>query len=405
MKRCCLLAVVSTAAAAPLDLSVREAVEQAIASHPLLAAASSRIEGSKGLERQAGLRPNPRLVLQTENLRAHGTPSFDYSRDADTFLYLTQPLETAGKRDRRREAAASDLRRAELERELLAHRIAGEVKRAYWTAAGAQRLHELLLETARNFRQVVEYHELRVREGAMAEADLLRVRLEGERLAINANSAALDRERARIRLLREMGRSRFDDVRLTEPLDPAAGLPPEGGAAQALENRPEVKLARQSLEHAGAALRLAQAEWKPDVELLAGYKRTAGFNTALAGVQFGLPFANRNQGRIAAASADLRAAASALAATEAVVRAEVASAQTESEMRRRQLAESLQALREHAAESSRIAQAAYREGGTDLLRLLDAERNRLEIEQLYYRTLAEYRQSIAALETALGVAP
>jgi cobalt-zinc-cadmium efflux system outer membrane protein len=405
MRSCWLLAVLSFAASAQTTLSLREAVSRALAIHPLLAAGSSRIEASQGLQRQAGLRPNPRLVFQVENLRSGGIPSFDYSRDADTFLYLTQPLETAGKRGRRVEAAAAGLRRSELERELLAHRIAGQVKRAYWAAAGAQRLHELLLETERNFRQVVEYHELRVREGAMAEADLLRVRLEGERLAINANSAALEAERARIQLLREMGQAEFPDTRLTEPFEETGAPPPEPAIAQALENRPEMKLARQALEQTRAAVRLAEVEWKPDVELLAGYKRTAGFTTALAGIQFGLPFLNRNQGRIAAITAEFRAAESDLAATGAVVAAEVRSAFTESDMRRRQLAESLQALREHAAESSRIAQAAYREGGTDLLRLLDSERNRLEIEMLYFRTLGEYRQSLAALETALGVAP
>ncbi len=94
-----------------------------------------------------------------------------------------------------------------------------------------------------------------------------------------------------------------------------------------------------------------------------------------------------------------------LAAVEATVRAEVNAARTDCELRRKQLVESLRPLREHASESSGIAQAAYREGGADLLRLLDSERVRLEVEVLYHRTLAEYRQSVAALETAMGVEP
>jgi outer membrane protein TolC len=60
---------------------------------------------------------------------------------------------------------------------------------------------------------------------------------------------------------------------------------------------------------------------------------------------------------------------------------------------------------QRADESARIALAAYREGGADLLRLLDAQRVRIELETLYYRTLSEYRQSIVALETAMGVNP
>ena len=62
-------------------------------------------------------------------------------------------------------------------------------------------------------------------------------------------------------------------------------------------------------------------------------------------------------------------------------------------------------MREQADETSRIALGAYREGGADLLRLLDAERVRIDIELLYLRTLAEYRQSMVALEAAMGVEP
>lgn len=405
MKRYCLLPFFVFAALAQTNLSVREAVSRALASHPLLAAETSRMAASAGLQRQAGLRPNPRLIFQTENLRAHGSPGFSFSRDSDTFLYVSQVLETAGKRERRVDVAAADFRRAALERELLTRQIASRVRQAYWNAAGAQRLYELLLETGHTFEQVVEYHRLRVQEGAMAEADLLRVRVEGERIAINANTAALDAERARIQLFREMGQTRFEPVRFSDPLEATEPVLIDSNVTRALEDRVEIKIARQALEQARAHLRLQHASAKPDLDVLFGYKRTAGFDTVMGGLQVNLPFVNRNQGNIAAADAEIRAAESSLAAAEALVRAEVKAARADYELRRRQLIESLRSLRDHASESSRIARAAYREGGSDLLRLLDAERTRLEVEILYYQTLTEYRQSIVALETAMGVAP
>jgi len=58
-----------------------------------------------------------------------------------------------------------------------------------------------------------------------------------------------------------------------------------------------------------------------------------------------------------------------------------------------------------ANESVEIARAAYREGGTDLLRLLDAERTHIELEVLNVRMLTEYRQSLVTLETVLGGNP
>ncbi len=390
--------------AAP-QLSLRQAVSEALSAHPLLAAGMERARASEGQRLQAGLRPNPRLIVQLENLRAWGTPGLAYGRDADSFVYLSQLFETGGKRERRLDAAELAVRRAGLELELLRRQIAARVKQAYWAAAGAQRQYEILLATEQTFRQVVEYHEHRVREGAMAEADLLRVRLEGERLAIAANAAALEAERARIQLFREMGRTQFEPVELTEPLEDPAAPALVADPVRALEARPEMQLARLAVEQARAGLRLAEAGARPDLDLLLGYKRTAGFNTVLGGVQWNLPVLNRNQGSIAAARAEVRAAESSLAATEALIRAEVRAAAADYELRRRQLLESSRLLRAHAAESARIAQAAYREGGTDLLRLLDAERVRLDTEMLYSRTLTEYRQSIAALETAMGVEP
>jgi outer membrane protein TolC len=141
------------------------------------------------------------------------------------------------------------------------------------------------------------------------------------------------------------------------------------------------------------------------VEASFGLKRTNGINTLMGIVQLPIPLLNRNEGAIAASTAEIRMAQSELAAANALVEAEVRSAATEVTMRRRQVTETFRGLLDRAAESSRIARAAYREGGWDLLRLLDAERSRIELQVLYFRTLSEYHQSVVALETAMGVSP
>jgi cobalt-zinc-cadmium efflux system outer membrane protein len=120
-------------------------------------------------------------------------------------------------------------------------------------------------------------------------------------------------------------------------------------------------------------------------------------------VQFNLPVFNKNQGNIQAAISEERAARSVLTSVEAQVRAEVAAAQAEVENKRHQLQDLLAPSLTRATESAQIANAAYREGGADLLRLLDAQRIRIDFEVLYARTLAEQRQSIVSLETAFGV--
>lgn len=398
------LAFVAAFLPAQTPLTVRDAVAQALASHPVLQAGEAHIRASESLRAQARLRPNPRLSFQAENLRGWGDPGFAYGRDADTFLYASQLLDTSRQRSRRVDVAAADVRRAELERELEARLIAARVKQAYWRAAAANRVLEVLRENSANFRQIVEYHETRVREGAMAEADLLRIRLEGERLEIEANTAGLEADRARIELFREMGQKQFPEIVFADALEPGPEVPP-ADLKRALERRTEIRLARQAVEHASALARLEEARSRPDVDVSVGYKRSAGFHTLLAGASLLLPISDRNQGGIAAARQELRVAEARLAAMEALVTAEVQAGAREYALRRRQVTASLPALRERAAESSRIAQAAYREGGTDLLRLLDAERTRLEAQMLYFRTLGDYQRSRIALETALGEEP
>jgi outer membrane protein TolC len=236
----------------------------------------------------------------------------------------------------------------------------------------------------------------------MAEVDLIRVRLELERLQISVNAAALEADRARIRLLQEMGEVEFPKVQFAEELASDVDVPPLD-PGKSLAARPEVRLAKQAVDQARAqVLRQRAAAW-PDVELLGGYKRSGPFDTLITGVQLNLPVADRNRGNIAAAESEVRAAERSQAALEALVLAEVRAAQSDFEIRRRQLLDILTPMRFQAAEAARIAAAAYREGGTDLLRLIDAERLRIETDLLYVRTLTEFRQSVVVLETALGV--
>ncbi len=382
-------------------LSLSRAIEMARQSNPLLRVADGRIAEARAGVVQARLRPNPRGYFQSENWRAWSTPTLRPGDETDNYAYLSVPIETGGKRAARTALARTFATRSDLERELVERQVIARIKQAYWAAAGAERIHRAQLENVATFRQVIEYHELRVKEGAMPEADLLRVRLEGERLELAANSAGLDSERARIELFRAMGTG-IHDVRLVDSLDPPADRP-AADPETALTQRTEMKLAAQARESAAASVGLQKSLAHPDVDILFGYKRTAGYSTLMGGAQWNLPFFNRNQGNIASAQASVRVAESEIAAAEAVIRAEVRTAEANVRIRARQISGTLERMRQQADESARIAVAAYREGGTDLLRLLDAQRIRIETETVYYRTLSEFRQSIVALETAMGV--
>jgi len=387
-----------------VKLSLQEAVSKALATHPDVTASAQRVAMAMGEKRQAGLPIDPTLVLQLENLRFHGQPPLTYSHDLDQFAYLQKTFESAGKRRLRTEVASQQVSLFELGQELLRRQIAARVGLAYWNAAGSRRIHGLQIESGETLKRVIEYHRVRVQQGIMAEADLLRVRLEGGRMQIAINMMLLEAERARIHMFREMGQTLFPVVEFSDPLEGPTD-PVAADAGEALAQRTEVKMARLQLDQARSNQLLQQANAKPNFDVLFGLKRTNGFNTMIGGLQFHLPFQNRNAGFVESAASRIRMAEANLAAVEAVVRAEVASALVDYEIRRRQISVSLKPLVDQAAETYRIAEAAYVEGGTDLLRLLDAQRLQNEAQTTYARSLADLRQSRVNLDLALGVEP
>jgi len=385
-------------------LSVADAVMAAVQSRPSLQAQAEEVHAAEGLRRHAGLFPNPEFQFQNENLR----PGQTYTRDVDTLALLSQPLDILGKRKQRIAVAEESRSRAQSDYQLARWQIIQRVKLAYWEARGAQEIRRLWTTTVGNFQQTIDYHAARLSVGAIPEQDLLRVRLEGERLRVSADLAALAATRTRIDLLRAMGRTDFEEIVLTEPLEAASTLTPSG-IEQVLARRVEILAARAALRQAEANAKLQEVSARPDLNLTLGYKRTqlpdalSGVNTALASLRITLPVSDRNQGNRAAAEAEVRRQRHLLAAAEAEVRADYFAALQESEFRRRELSDTLEPLRQHAEEITRISAAAYAEGGTDLLRLLDAQRVGLEAELARTQGLVEYRQSLARLESAEGV--
>jgi outer membrane protein, heavy metal efflux system len=385
-------------------LSLQEAVQEALRSRASLKADAERISAAEGLRRQAQLLPNPEFQFQNENLR----PGQTYLRDVDTLAMINQSLDILGKRKQRIALAGEGVIRAQAEQEQSRWEVVQRVKLAYWAARGSQEIRDVLKATVDNFQKIVNYNAAQFSVGAIAEQDLLRVRLEAERLKISGDLAYIETNRARTGLLREMGKTEFAEVALTEPFDvdvPVASV----GVEQALANRVELKVARAALEQARANARLQNVSARPDLNVTAGYKRTqlpdttTGINTAIVSVRITLPTTDKNQGNRIAAEAEIRRQEQLIAGVEAEVRADYYGALQEYESRRAEFVNGLQPLRVHAADISAIANSAYAAGGADLLRLLDAERARLDADLAWVRGMVDYRQSIVRLEAAEGV--
>ena len=381
-------------------LSLPEAVNYALSHRPELRADDDRVNSAEHVQSQAKLIPNPHFLFRKEDLRPETSP---FGENSQTYWEGEQLVEISGKRGGRIDVADQSLKGRRLQLELDRRQIALGVRESYWRARAVQALASLYQEDANYFAQIVDYHEARFREGKIAEVDLLRVRLQGQLIKAAAASARLDFEKALLVLAREMNAAPDSRWVLSDDLE-TLEIPqviPAGPSAADL--RSEARLAEQAMEQAKAQTKLERANGRPDLLFTGGYKRDVQMDSPIAGVQFDLPLFNRNQGAVAAAKANEDAAAQSLLATRNRLAAELTLAQREYEMRRDQYVQMFKPLRDQAVQISEISRSAYQAGGLDLLRLLDAERARVDAELSYVRALEAFHISVVDLNYAEGM--
>ncbi len=399
---CLLCAFLRLVASGQQSLSLHEAVESALHS-PNARITQERVGVALGGVRQAGLRPNPRLYLQSEDLHPWDD-NFSFADSTEDYGYLGQSIEVDGKRSKRLALARANLHRSEAERDLRNREIAASAAAAYWLLVADQQIAELLRQDIAEVDDMVRYNKDRVNAGATRGVDLIRMQIERDRIYLSLQAAERDAELARIELGRQMGRALPSDVKLTENIAQVDPLPNIDLAA-ALAQRADVAVARQEVTAAEADVKLQRAMAIPDPDIIGGYKRNVGVNTGYAGLQILLPIFNRNQGEVARAQAQLRTAQASLEQIEITVRADIDAAQQTYTREGAIVRDTLPAMRDGARQNLTILREAYRIGGVDLLRYLDAERTDVEVQVTSLRTLAEYHQAALRLQFALGVQP
>jgi cobalt-zinc-cadmium efflux system outer membrane protein len=392
------------------DLSLRSALDQARKQNPQLAMARAKVSEAEGMRQQAGLIPNPSLYASSENTPLGGSQPFNFANDTDDYVYLIQKIELGGKRSRRVALASENIGQMSIQSEVAMNQLLARVATAYWMAAGSAALDQLYKREVNTLDDIVAYNAARVQKGATPEAELIRIQLESDRLKAQARLAAEQARRSLITLYREMGATAAlpDSVVFADRIDDLTEIQPPD-LQTVLRDRPEMRAAREGIKQAEANFDLQRANAVPDPQLMAGYKRFSGSkpftgqNTLFFGFQVPLPIFDRNQGQIAAAQAKVMGAKDAVTDQEIAIRAEVESALSDYESRREALLKVLPRMAKRAAMSEQIAAGAYRLGGTDLLRFLDATRMDIETQVLLVQTFIDYHVSVVNVELVTGM--
>lgn len=386
-------------AAAPLTL--QRVVDAYIERNLELQAAQYRLERTRADQIAARLRPNPAFTITAENFAFSGPTPFKGLYEVATSY--TETIELGGKRELRQRVANLTVSAAEAQFADAMRRGLAAVKRLYYDAVLARYNAEVTRENSETFGQLVQFNQTRFEEGAIPEYDLIKVRLERMKFDSALRQAELNSRQAVIRLLERIGDTAFAKQNVAGDLDLTPANPSLESLRQlALTERPDVQAAAREVDAATERIALEHARARPDLSPFVGYKRVAADNSLLFGVSIPLRIRDRNQAGIARAEADAKTAAAQLRLNQNRALADVEAAYEAFQTSREQVQLFRNELLRQADESGTIALAAYEEGGTDLLPVLEAQRTRAEVRQQYFKTLFDYRSSLIDLELAVG---
>jgi len=385
-------------------LSLEAATEQTLRKNLAVEAARLEVGVAEAERVGAQLRPRPGLTVSADNLKLSGeTPA---NRLQEFGMAVAQPIELGNRKALRMEVVERTVSVSEARLTQVLRRQLFDLKRSYYESVLARALLAIDQENRDNFEGLVRFNTARFEEGFIAEGDVLKVRLERIRFDFAVANAELAFRKTKIRLLELIGDPDFEraaKMDVSSRLNvPAVNLNLEQLRASAIANRPEVKVAEAEVALAESAIKLERSRARGEVTPYVGYKRVGVDNTVLAGVTVPLPFGNRNQSGIARAEAEHKVTETSLRLARSRSLAEVEAAFRAYETAREQARAYEAGLLKQADESRDIQFAAYQEGATELITLIEAQRTRTEVRANYYRVIFDYYTSIFQLELATG---
>lgn len=374
----------------------------ALANNPSLRQAGALVARSKAQASQSGLWPNPSAGYQGEQLRGG-----EYG-GGEQGAFLQQTFVLGGKLGLRKNIYRQQQKAGEIGLVEQRARLLGDIGQRFYSALAAQqstKLQQQLLSIATD--AVATARQLQ----NVGQADLPDV-LQSE---VEADQAALQYTAAQRLYLQEFSRLAALVGKPDLPLAPLAGdlgrtpeIDPDQLIIAILRDSPPIRRARQEVTLAEAVLKAARREKIPDLTLRAGVQQNnellASGSTRVVGAQgfasagVSLPLFNRNQGNVAAASADLERARA------EVTRVELSLRQTVQSLLQQYLTDRLRAVQYRdrilpkAERAFELYLAKYRNMASAYPQVLVSQRTFFQLRTQYIQILQNIWQQAVALQ-------
>ncbi len=378
--------------------------------NPTLKAARAAVDESKANEVTAYLRPNPDFTLLTDGTQVN--PGVVYRPFAGSELVPTISYlhERQHKRELRRDSAhaataVTESQYADQERSLLFM-----LRTAFVQVLQAKAVLQNAQENLAYWDKELEVNRQRYKAGDMALLDLNRLELQRVQFESDLENALVNLRTNKIQLMLLMNqRTPIEQFDVRGPYEFAGQLKPlEELHAEALDHRPDLKAAIETVDLAKVNYKLAVANGSTDPTFSGWWTNNPSFANPYAqqtlGLSVGIPLRifDRNQGEKERTRIDIGRSEQLRNSAQAQVFNDVDSAYWT-------LVQAIDLLKPYKSKYLALSEDirnrmafSFKNGGASLLDFLDSEKSYRDTRLAYLTLIGSYMTAAAQLNAAVG---
>ena len=381
------------------------------AANPTLLADALNVDEMKAEEITAFLRPNPQFTFSTDGTQiapdnGHWQPLVGTQYQPNV-SYLH---ERDGKRELRLKSAQQGTQVAQSQHQDLDRTLLFTLRSAFVQTLEAKTVLEMAKLDLVYYDHIIQISRDRFNAGDIAQIDLDRIELLRVQYESEIQTAIVNLRTSKIQLLQLLNdRTPVEQFDVTGPFDFSDALSPlEDFRKVALDERPDLRAAIQSLQQADTNHKLAEANGSTDPTFAAWYTYNASFNNTNAnqflGLSVNIPLRifDRNQGEKKRTLLDIDRSRSAADSAKAQVFDDVDSTYEQLRSSIALLKPYKEKYRDQATRVRNTVTFSYEHGGASLMDFLNAQSDYRVVQLAYVQLVGSYLTFAGQLNLVVG---
>lgn len=405
------IAFLASYASAQQALTWDQAKAKFEAANPVLKADAANVDEMKAEEITAFLRPNPQFTISVDGTQIapkNGTwTPLKGTTEQPNFSYLH---EREHKRELRLKSAQEGTQITESQHIDLERNLLFGLRSAFVQTLQAKAVLELAKADLEYYDKIIDISRARFKAGDLAKIDLARIELQRVQYESEIETAIVNLRTQKIALLLLLDdRTPVDQFDVTGVFDLGPELQPLADYHQiALDNRPDLRAAIQTIEQSQTNHKLAWANGSTDPTFGAWYTNNASTNNPNGSQTLGLSVSvplrifDKNQGEKKRTLIDIDRSQDAAEAAKAQVFSDVDDAY---ELVRSNIALIKPYKAQYLDQSVYVRDTvtfAYQHGGASLMDFLNAQSDYRVVQLAYLQLIGAYMTAAGQMNLAVG---